>query len=167
MCICIFLGICSSICWRHTVVIQLIPMSLRFQHCLINPYLPMLLPVNLNFNGTHQAGSGFIEQQWVLVQNFGGHREVCRTHCGKVGPAVGSLDVSVAVIRRENSVSKYMHFFQAGGTSWGQGNKMPGDSLEVEKHVWGIICEVLGEVSTEQVVHASQLWTICKATEWY
>ena len=73
--------------------LKLYPPHYSYELCTI-------FEVNSNFNSAHQAAPGFTEQQRVLFQNPGGHREVCSTHCREVRPAVGSLDVFVAVINK-------------------------------------------------------------------
>lgn len=53
---------------------------------------------------THQAHSGFTEQLRALIQDFGGHREVCRTQCRKVWPAVAFVNIFAAVFRKKRKV---------------------------------------------------------------
>lgn len=52
-------------------------------------------------NITHQAHSGFTEQLRALIQDFGGHREVCRTQCRKVWPAVAFVNIFAAAFRKK------------------------------------------------------------------
>lgn len=89
---------------------------------------------------------GVSEQQCVFVQNARGHREAGCTECSEVGPAVDSIHILVPVDqRRQNKSLIVLESCPA---------KKYYDSPEVEKQVSRIFCEVLGQASTEQVVHA-------------